>query len=157
VTCGLFHMYVFWNLFVEAGRMVLMRPHLARLPSPWRYFNLVTRSLARLYTRGNAKVYYNYITNEMVLEAAAKSRVFHIRRMIQRKKKLTDYRKINYENRTYFVSALTDSLSRLVISWCQFTIPGDWLDFTIRYAFCYCFWMRHRAASNKEPLDLEEF
>lgn len=157
VTCGLFHMYVFWNLFVEAGRMVLMRPHLARLPSPWRYFNLVTRSLARLYTRGNAKVYYNYITNEMVLEAAAKSRVFHIRRMIQRKKKLTDYRKINYENRTYFVSALTDSLSRLVISWCQFTIPGDWLDFTIRYAFCYCFWMRHRASSNKEPLDLEEF
>ncbi|CDI87078.1 cysteine repeat modular protein, putative [Eimeria praecox] len=157
VLCGLFHLYVFWNLFVEAGRMVLMRPHLARLPSPWRYFNLVTRSLARLYTRGHAKVYYNYMTNEMVLEAAAKSRVFHIRRMIQRKKKLTDYRKINYENRTYFVSALTDSLSRLVISWCQFTIPGDWLDFTIRYAFCYCFWMRHRAASNREPLDLEEF
>ncbi|CDJ28361.1 uncharacterized protein EMH_0014250 [Eimeria mitis] len=157
VLCGLFHLYVFWNLFVEAGRMVLMRPHLARLPSPWRYFNLVTRSLARLYTRGHAKVYYNYITSEMVLEAAAKSRVFHIRRMIQRKKKLTDYRKINYENRTYFVSALTDSLSRLVISWCQFTIPGDWLDFTIRYAFCYCFWMRHRASSNREPLDLEEF
>lgn len=157
ILCGLFHLYVLWNLFVEAGRMVLMRPHLARLPSPWRYFNLVTRSLARLYTRGHAKVYYNYITSEMVLEAAAKSRVFHIRRMIQRKKKLTDYRKINYENRTYFVSALTDSLSRLVISWCQFTIPGDWLDFTIRYAFCYCFWMRHRAASNREPLDLEEF
>ncbi|OEH78232.1 cysteine repeat modular [Cyclospora cayetanensis] len=157
ITCGLFHTCVLWSLFVEAGRMVLMRPHLARLPSPWRYFNLMARSLARLYTRGNAKVYYNYITKEMVLEAAAKSRVFHIRRMIQRKKKLTDYRKINYENRTYFVSALTDSLSRLVISWCQFTIPGDWLDFTIRYSFCYCFWMRHRASSLREPLDLEEF
>ncbi|KAL8449815.1 hypothetical protein Emed_002778 [Eimeria media] len=157
ITCGLFHTYIFWSLFVEAGRMVLMRPHLARLPSPWRYFNLVTRSLARLYTRGNAKVYYNYITKEMVLEAAAKSRVFHLRRLIQRKKKHTDYRKINYENRTYFVSALTDSLSRLVICWCQFTIPGDWLDFTIRYSFCYCFWMRHRAASLREPLDLDEF
>ncbi|KAL8271945.1 hypothetical protein Esti_004069 [Eimeria stiedai] len=157
ITCGLFHTYIFWSLFVEAGRMVLMRPHLARLPSPWRYFNLVTRSLARLYTRGNAKVYYNYITKEMVLEAAAKSRVFHLRRLIQRKKKNTDYRKINYENRTYFVSALTDSLSRLVICWCQFTIPGDWLDFTIRYSFCYCFWMRHRAASLREPLDLDEF
>ncbi|KAL8431142.1 hypothetical protein ACSSS7_005460 [Eimeria intestinalis] len=157
ITCGMFHMYIFWSLFVEAGRMVLMRPHLARLPSPWRYFNLVTRSLARLYTRGNAKVYYNYITKEMVLEAAAKSRVFHLRRLIQRKKRITDYRKINYENRTYFVSALTDSLSRLVICWCQFTIPGDWLDFTIRYSFCYCFWMRHRAASHREPLDLDEF
>ncbi|KAL8440015.1 hypothetical protein Efla_004931 [Eimeria flavescens] len=157
ITCGLFHAYIFWSLFVEAGRMVLMRPHLARLPSPWRYFNLVTRSLARLYTRGNAKVYYNYITKEMVLEAAAKSRVFHIRRLIQKKKKNNDYMKINYENRTYFVSALTDSLSRLVICWCQFTIPGDWLDFTIRYSFCYCFWMRHRAASSREPLDLEEF
>ncbi|KAL8455778.1 hypothetical protein Emag_000352 [Eimeria magna] len=157
ITCGLFHTYIFWSLFVEAGRMVLMRPHLARLPSPWRYFNLVTRSLARLYTRGNAKVYYNYITKEMVLEAAAKSRVFHLRRLIQRKKRNTDYRKINYENRTYFVSALTDSLSRLVICWCQFTIPGDWLDFTIRYSFCYCFWMRHRAASLREPLDLDEF
>ncbi|CBZ51495.1 hypothetical protein NCLIV_012890 [Neospora caninum Liverpool] len=152
-----YYLYVLWSLFVEWGRMVMMRPYLVSIPSFWRYYNRVTRSLARLYTSGNAKIYYNYITKDMVLEAATKSRVFHLRRLLLRRKK-TSYRKINYENRTYFVAALSDSLSQLVIAWCQFTIPGDWLDFTIRYAFCYCFWQRYQdTRSLRVPLDLEEF
>ncbi|PFH31959.1 hypothetical protein BESB_019000 [Besnoitia besnoiti] len=152
-----YYLYVIWTLFVEWGRMVMMRPYLVNVPSFWRYYNRVTRSLARLYTSGNAKIYYNYITKDMVLEAATKSRVFHLRRLLLRKKKTT-YRKINYENRTYFVAALRDSLSQLVIAWCQFSIPGDWLDFTIRYAFCYCFWQRYQDnRSLRVPLDLEEF
>nr|PUA90380.1 GCC2 and GCC3 domain-containing protein [Toxoplasma gondii TgCATBr9] len=152
-----YYLYVLWSLFVEWGRMVMMRPHLVSIPSLWRYYNRVTRSLARLYTSRNAKIYYNYITKDMVLEAATKSRVFHLRRLLLRRKK-TSYRKINYENRTYFVAALSDSLSQLVIAWCQFTIPGDWLDFTIRYAFCYCFWQRYQDnRSLRVPLDLEEF
>ncbi|KAF8819220.1 GCC2 and GCC3 domain-containing protein [Cardiosporidium cionae] len=151
-----FHFWMLWMLLVEGGRFVIMRPSLVHLPVPWGWFNRLVRSLARMYIRGTAKVFYNYLTQDIVVEASVQRTWFRFSSFY---KPQAVYLSVKKSMREYFCSIIAESMLHLVLTLNRDSIPGDWLDFTMRYAFAYCYWYRHQAAvmhSARVPRDVEE-
>eukprot|EP00921_Rhytidocystis_pertsovi_P022006 GHVQ01035205.1.p1 GENE.GHVQ01035205.1~~GHVQ01035205.1.p1 ORF type:complete len:3786 (-),score=345.68 GHVQ01035205.1:543-11774(-) len=164
VLSAAYSIILLWCAVVECGRHSFLQSpkYPYKLPAPWAMLSSVAASVAYLHHRSGVTVTYSPVLSDIVLRPA-----LHYRRhgtsqdfayvdwMSKMSKRSIEKRrkqwKLTGSNRRYLVQAINISLQQLVNQHIL-SIPGDWIEFVVRYGYCYIWWLKAAHLSSTESI-----